>query len=156
MNISATANNGYRFYKWVGTGSGSYSGTENPATVTVNGPVTEVASFEELYQVAFTESGLPIGAQWSAPLNGTTKSSNASTITFEVPAGTYAFSVGPVSGYSVLPSSGTLTVSSNISQEITFSQLKAVTFTETGLPAGASWSVTLNRVTKTSTNSTIT
>ncbi|MGC9145775.1 MAG: InlB B-repeat-containing protein, partial [Nitrososphaeria archaeon] len=156
VNISATANNGYRFYKWVGTGSGSYSGTENPATVTVNGPVTEVASFEELYQVAFTESGLPIGAQWTVALNGTTKSSNASAITFDVPAGTYAFSVGPVSGYSVLPSSGTLTVNSNISQKITFSQLKAVTFTETGLPAGASWSVTLNGVTKTSTNSTIT
>ncbi|MGC8580680.1 MAG: hypothetical protein ACP5MB_11605, partial [bacterium] len=139
-----------------GSGSGSYSGKDNPATVTINGPVTEVATFEELYQIVFTESGLPSGTQWSVALNGTARSSNTSSITFEVPAGTYAFSVGSVSGYSVSPSSGTLTVSSSTSQEITFSQLKAVTFTESGLPTGASWSVTLNGVTKTSTNSTIT
>jgi uncharacterized repeat protein (TIGR02543 family) len=57
VQISATANSGYQFYEWVGSGSGSYSGTSNPATVTMNGPVNETAIF--YLQVTFSEQGLP-------------------------------------------------------------------------------------------------
>jgi hypothetical protein len=57
VQISATANSGYQFYEWVGSGSGSYSGTSNPATVTMNGPVNETAVF--YLQVTFSEQGLP-------------------------------------------------------------------------------------------------
>ncbi|HXI85004.1 MAG TPA: glycosyl hydrolase family 28-related protein [Verrucomicrobiae bacterium] len=45
VNISATVSNGYVFNGWIGSGSGSYSGTNNPAPVTMNGPITETASF---------------------------------------------------------------------------------------------------------------
>lgn len=45
VNLSATASNGYVFSGWTGTGSGSYSGSDNPATIMVNGPMTEAASF---------------------------------------------------------------------------------------------------------------
>jgi hypothetical protein len=45
VNISATASNGYCFSGWSGSGSGSYSGTNNPAAITVNGPITETANF---------------------------------------------------------------------------------------------------------------
>ncbi|MGC8580167.1 MAG: hypothetical protein ACP5MB_08930, partial [bacterium] len=116
---------------------------------------TVYVGLKKVYSITFTESGLPLKTQWSVTLNGSTKSSNASYIIFDVPAGSYVYSVGTVSGYSVSPSSGTLTVRSNSSQEITFSQLEAVTFTESGLPAGASWSVTLNGTTKSSNSSTI-
>ncbi len=38
---------------WTGLGTGSYTGTDNPATVTVNGPVTETAEWTHQYQVSF-------------------------------------------------------------------------------------------------------
>src|SRR5208283_1708983 len=45
VNISATASNGYSFIGWTGSGSGSYSGNNNAASITMNGPVTQTASF---------------------------------------------------------------------------------------------------------------
>ena len=45
VNISATASNGYSFVSWTGSGTGSYSGNNNAASVTMNGPVTQTASF---------------------------------------------------------------------------------------------------------------
>ncbi|MEM3640530.1 MAG: hypothetical protein QXH37_01200, partial [Candidatus Bathyarchaeia archaeon] len=45
MTISATANAGYKFNRWSGTGTGSYTGTDNQATITMNGPIAETANF---------------------------------------------------------------------------------------------------------------
>jgi hypothetical protein len=45
VSISATASNGYAFSGWTGSGSGSYSGNDNPAAITMNGPITETAGF---------------------------------------------------------------------------------------------------------------
>jgi len=44
--ISASAASGYVFQSWSGGGSGSYSGSSNPATVTMNGPISETANFQ--------------------------------------------------------------------------------------------------------------
>jgi len=45
VTITATANPGcYSFYTWTGGGAGSYTGTNNPASVTMNGPITETAT----------------------------------------------------------------------------------------------------------------
>jgi len=43
--LGATANPQHTFKSWVGTGSGSYSGTHNSTAVTINGPITELANF---------------------------------------------------------------------------------------------------------------
>jgi len=45
VSISATPNNGYSFTNWTGSGTGSYSGTNNPASITMSGPITETAAF---------------------------------------------------------------------------------------------------------------
>ncbi len=45
VSISATPANGYSFSNWTGTGSGSYSGPNNPASITMAGPITETATF---------------------------------------------------------------------------------------------------------------
>jgi Arylsulfotransferase (ASST)/Divergent InlB B-repeat domain len=45
VSIRATPSNGYSFTGWTGSGTGSYSGTNNPASVTMGGPITEMASF---------------------------------------------------------------------------------------------------------------
>jgi hypothetical protein len=47
MTVSITARpaTGYSFNSWTGTGTGSYSGTNNPASITMGGPITETATF---------------------------------------------------------------------------------------------------------------
>ncbi|HKG12239.1 MAG TPA: S8 family serine peptidase [Pyrinomonadaceae bacterium] len=47
VSISATPSAGFTFAGWGGTGTGSYTGANNPAGVTMNGPVTETASFTQ-------------------------------------------------------------------------------------------------------------
>jgi hypothetical protein len=67
VTLSATSPNAisgerYVFNGWTGTGCGSYTGTRNPASnvVTMDGPITEVASWIHQYQVTVTAS--PCGA----------------------------------------------------------------------------------------------
>jgi hypothetical protein len=45
ITLKATPNDSYSFESWVGTGTGSYSGTKNPATITMNAAITETANF---------------------------------------------------------------------------------------------------------------
>ena len=45
VRISATPSNGFAFRGWTGSGDGSYSGGNNPASVSMNGPVTQEAAF---------------------------------------------------------------------------------------------------------------
>ena len=42
---SAGAGERYVWNGWTGSGSGSYSGMDNPTTVTMNGPITETSSW---------------------------------------------------------------------------------------------------------------
>jgi hypothetical protein len=44
VSIQASPASGYVFHSWGGSGSGSYTGTANPASVTMNGPVSEAAT----------------------------------------------------------------------------------------------------------------
>ena len=110
------------------------------------------------YPVSFSQTGPPTGTNWSVTLNGQTLSSTISTVTFTEPNGTYIFTVGTVSGYTASPSSGSVTVrGSSQSVAITFTPFTyALTFTETGLPAGTSWAVTLDGSIKDSTTAMIT
>ncbi len=145
----------------VGTVAG-YTVAPSSGALTVNGAaVSETITFTPMptYSVVFTESGLPSGTSWSVTLNGATESSITSTSTFTEPNGVYSYTVGTVSGYAVAPPSGTLTVNgAAVSETITFTKsvTYSVAFTETGLPAGTSWTVTLGATPKSSTTSTIT
>jgi len=44
VSIELSPSSGYIFCSWAGSGSGSYSGTANPASVSMNSPVREAAS----------------------------------------------------------------------------------------------------------------
>ena len=160
-SISVVEPNGTYAYT-VGAVSG-YTASPSSGSVTVNGASQTVAitfklSTSTTYAVTFSESGLSSGTSWSVTLNGQTMSSTTSTITFSEPNGTYAYTVGAVSGYTASPSSGSVTVNGGTqSVSIVFTSTSyLVWFTETGLPGGTSWSVTLNAQTLTSTGSTIT
>jgi outer membrane protein assembly factor BamB len=142
--------------------------TVGPASgnLTVNGtnvsePIVFTAVSQPLYSATFTESGLASGASWEVSLSGTPGSSTNPTVTFTEGNGTYGFSIGAVAGYTADPSSGSVTISgANASQAISFVAVVvhpeyAVTFTENGLPAATTWTVTLNGTTHTSTNATV-
>ncbi len=110
VTLSESPAVGYAFGGWTGTGTGSYTGNAANPTVTISSNITELARFVPSYAVSFDESGLPTGTSWSATLGGSTLSSTTSTIHFSESNGTYAYSIGLVSGYTASPSSGTITV----------------------------------------------
>src|SRR5207237_1403121 len=51
VSITATPTNNtqvsYNFSGWTGAGTGSYSGTSTPASITMSGPITETAAFTQ-------------------------------------------------------------------------------------------------------------
>jgi hypothetical protein len=109
------------------------------------------------YDVSFVESGLPSGTPWYVSMGGSTLTSATNTITFSKKVGTYSYSIGSPSGYPSNPSSGNVIVfDSSRSIGIAFSAYPYnVTFDESGLTSGTSWSATLNGNTQSSTTSTI-
>ncbi|MCL5433999.1 MAG: hypothetical protein M1538_03435, partial [Candidatus Marsarchaeota archaeon] len=54
VTLSALANNGYYFTNWIGSGSGSYSGTSNTPTITINNNINETATFKPFNPVYVT------------------------------------------------------------------------------------------------------
>jgi dienelactone hydrolase len=53
------------FAGWTGTGPGSYTGPDSTGTIVVQGPVTEVASWQTQYQLTVSSPyGSPVGAGW--------------------------------------------------------------------------------------------
>jgi hypothetical protein len=241
VSLSALASAGYEFDSWTGVGVGSYTGWNNPATVTMGSPISEHAQFwaSETYPVSFTEGGLPSGANWTVTVNGVSNGSSNPSILFNEPNGSLTFTVlSPVPGapqtqYVATPASGSfdlagagatvsvpfipeyelaaapatpgtgvvnpssgwflfgasvnlsalaapgeffvgwtgsgdgsytgpnnpapVTVDAPVSEDARFAPATTypVTYSETGLPVGASWSVTTNGVPASSTTSTI-
>jgi len=45
VSISATPASGYIFSNWTGSGTGSYTGSANPSSITMGGPISEAAAF---------------------------------------------------------------------------------------------------------------
>jgi len=97
------------------------------------------------YTVGFTETGLPMGASWSVILNGTTISTTGSTVNFREPNASYSYSVGSASGFGASPANGTVTVNgASVVVSVLFVKVYPVVFTESDLPSGTNWSVTLS------------
>ncbi len=114
------------------------------------------------YNVSFEESGLSSGTSWYVTLNGVNKSSTTNTIIFSEYYGYYSYTIGSVSGYNSQGGSTKIMVQhgpESILVEYTKQpepHLYNVSITQSGLPSGTSWSVTLNGVNKSSTTNTIT
>jgi len=157
VGLSATPAAEYRFSGWSGLGVGNYTGSSPTPTITVGGPIQETAVFDGFFAVNFTETGLPAGTTWDVTLNGVFESSSSSTINFTETNGVYLYSIDPIVGY-ILPSySGHVTVNgADITVPVPWSPVTfALTFTESGLPTGTSWSVTIGSSQLSSTGTTI-
>jgi len=137
-----------------------YTPTPASGTVPYTGVNTTVTiAFAAIpYTVTFDESGLASGTSWSVTFDGTPQSGTGSSIVFSnVIVGTYAYTIAPVPGYTALPTSGSVTLAgSDKTVDAAFTVVTyAVTFTESGLAPGTSWSVTLGSQTTPSTTNTI-
>ncbi|HEY6238547.1 MAG TPA: PEGA domain-containing protein [Thermoplasmata archaeon] len=104
------------------------------------------------FTVWFNETGLPTGTNWSVDLHGIVGRSTAGTNSFTEPNGTYAFTIGSVGGYSVVPDSGNVFVRGQpVVILLTWSQIRLdASFLASGLPGGTLWSVTLDGLLRTS------
>jgi len=118
------------------------------------------------FNVTLKESGLASGTVWSVIFNGQTYLGRSQPIVFQIANGTYLYTVGPVQGYNISTTNGlgpwgALSVTSNVTRTVYFTLENAVvpsyslTFVETGLPQGTTWSVTLNGTTTFSSSSTV-
>jgi hypothetical protein len=106
------------------------------------------------YLVDFQESGLPSGATWSVIVRGVENASISPSIGFFEPNGTGGFSVGAVVNYTAYPATGSFHVVGapvDVPIEFVFNQSLpnyfTVNFTESGLPNGSLWKVTVGNIT---------
>ena len=157
-------------FTFIVDGSASYLATPINGTVVVNGaPVNVSIKFTAPppnYQwVTFLEDGLPPGTTWSIILNGTLYLSSDLSISFQEPNGTYPVSIRSAAGLGPSPSNLTASVPGNSGPfTIDFLPVYPVTFSESDLPSGTNWSVTVTanssesvllHVTPTGTSSTV-
>jgi hypothetical protein len=126
-------------------------------TITMNGPIAENGTFGVAYAVQFEEHGLPDGKVWSVTFDGATESGYFAFLDFSAVNGTYNYTVGPLPGFHADLYSGNVTVAgANVTVPVDWTRvIYNVTFAETGLPSGTSWSVTLNSTSESSVTSRI-
>jgi hypothetical protein len=135
-----------------------YMVTPSSGSLSVSQVTYQELTYSALYSVSFKESGAPSGASWWVTLGGTTQTGTGSSIVFSEPAGTYAYQVGAPAGWTVSPSSGSLTVTNaNYTVNVAFAQvLYAVTLSEGGLATGTTWSATVNGSTQSTSGTSLT
>ncbi len=123
-NISFYETNGT--YSYMVSGPAGYYASPSSGHITVQGsPVYREIAFATsphgFYSVDFKGKGLPGTVQWSVTLSGLESTSSNGTVTFSLVNGTYSFTVNSVSGYTIRPSAGTISVSgSSITESIDF------------------------------------
>lgn len=83
---------------------------DNSGLITLNGDYAPLTP-QPVYKVVFAEGGLTSGTTWSVTFNGLTESSSGRTIVFWELNGTYAYTVGAVTGFTASPSIGGVAVS---------------------------------------------
>ncbi len=134
-----------------------YTASTTSNTISVTGATTVSITFTPVttYTLTFTETGLASGTTWSVDYNGMALSGSTSALSAMVPSGSYTYMVPAVSGYTASITSNTITVKQNTTVAITFTPVVTkytLTFTETGLSHGTSWSVTVAGHQYTTTN----
>ncbi|MFZ1023400.1 MAG: hypothetical protein WAN87_04630 [Thermoplasmata archaeon] len=131
-------------------------------TLTVGGDSTReeivfTSTTPASYPVIFTESGLPSGTEWWVNVTGgPTARSITNTNTIDESNGTYAYSLA-TANKRYTSTGGTFTIDgAGVPEPVTFGQITyTMTFAESGLPAGTSWSVIVNGDAQSSVTSTI-
>ncbi|HMB71247.1 MAG TPA: right-handed parallel beta-helix repeat-containing protein, partial [bacterium] len=129
--IEAFADPGRTFTDWTGTGPGSYTGTDNPAEVTVNGPITQTAHFFAPDSFPLTMGVSPSGSGTVIPGSGTFANGD-SVVIDAIPAPNYEFlgwlGTG-VGSYKGIKQNVTIVMYDTITETAYFSELPKFTLT---------------------------
>jgi hypothetical protein len=106
-SLSATLSTGT--YTYSVTGSDQYTPAAAGGTVTVtSAPTTIRVKFLDAGStVTFEEKGLPKGTLWNVTVLSAAGASTTSKISLRLGAGTYAYTVDPIPGYTITPATGT-------------------------------------------------
>jgi hypothetical protein len=111
-----------------------------------------------IYRVHVRSYGLPPGTGWATDVGSTSLRTTDTSLNFWLVNGSYAWQAPAIAGYQADPASGSFTIDGT-EQNITITWsavLYPITFTETGIAPGTSWSVTLNGSPSSSISSSIT
>lgn len=138
-------------YAFVASNLGLYYPVPSHGNLTVAGSdVVQTITYDvRTYPVTFTESGLGTGTAWYVTVGGRLFSGTGPQISVAEANGTYAYAVANVSGYVfAIPggnTSGAVTVEgAGVNLTVVFTPGYLVTFTESGLPYGTDWVLTLS------------
>ena len=109
------------------------------------------------WAVEFNETGLASGTTWSVTVGNTSGSASAGApLVFDLPNGSYTYTVGAVGQYSTPPPGGITVAGSTVEVDLTYAPpTYGVWFNETGLAPGTTWSVTVGTTGTSSTSSAI-
>ena len=148
-------------YPWAIIPIPSWIATSGSGNVTVAGKAVAVSIKFALftYEVTFFEGGLAKGAKWSVTVGNASGNVTLTSTTYSIVAnlsnGTFTYTIGAVAGYAATPPNGTVVVNASSASIVTiFGPIPAkftVTFTATGLAAGATWTVFFGGVEKNGT-----
>ncbi|MEM0129734.1 MAG: hypothetical protein QXG65_06210, partial [Thermoplasmata archaeon] len=124
-----------------------WSVTPSSGQVAVDGaPVHVLLTFRPTtYRVTFQESGLPAGTVWSVTFRGARNSTDGPSISLLAPNGTSRYLLSPVPGWTTANSSGAVVVQGGpVTVNIAWTAFTyPITITESGLPSGTFWTVSV-------------
>jgi hypothetical protein len=108
---------------------------------------------DNFYQETWQETGLGSGVQWAVSIYGTNYTTTSQQDSLYLSPGYYPYTVVASGGYIATPANGSIVVNTSLlTIDIAFARpLFPVTFFQTGLPGGTSWSVTAEGQTAVST-----
>ena len=128
---------------WTRTGSGSWNLSIQNGSQT-QGVLSYINQSYKASAVTFTETGLPSGMMWYVNITGQSSSGPiaASTYMIWLANGTYDYNTGTQDRSYTSPGGSFNVAGAPVAESITFSLVTyAVTFSESGLPSGATWYV---------------
>lgn len=134
-------------YAYQVDGIAGYTATPASGSVPVNGAGQSysIAWGIAKFDLTFLEQGLPSGTVWTVNVEGAPNEVFTPSFRVSVPNGTYPYQLGLVPGFFTSQPSGTAVIDGRAVQvEFNFTAFRTpVNFTETGLPSGTNWSVSV-------------
>lgn len=132
-----------------------YQLSDGNGSVSVNGRnMTVDLTYTRLFNLTIEETGLASTSQWWIMLSGHNYTGTNGVFSVLLENGTYSYSAAMFNNYVVKDSSGAVTISGgNRTVIVQYDELFTITFMESGLPSGKSWTVLLNNTGKSTTGS---
>jgi hypothetical protein len=138
-------NGTYLYY--VATGNKLYRPVSYKDSFIIDGKSIQKAEIFYLvtYRVTFSETGLSNGTIWSVTINNNTRISTNATIVFNLNNGSFQYSIQPIPGFSILNYTGNFSVNGRpVLNPVNWTMVVYyLNISQSGLPAGKHWSVTI-------------